>query len=265
MIEEYVIKDGLKYCPKCNKPLEKRFPDTIFGKEFKVHIMCDCEREAYETEQRERADRERQEELERNRSICFHEKKMLDWIFANDDGSTPHLDKAKAFVDNLPEIRNRGAGLLLWGGVGTGKTYMAGCIANALLDQGKKVLMTDFVSITNISAFSIQKYTASLSVYDLLIIDDLGAERRTEFALQNVFDVVNRRWESGKPLIVTTNLDLDVLKNAEDITMKRIYDRVLAMCTPVFINGPSKRKDIAEDKRLFYKSIFSKKGDEVDE
>ncbi|MBR1572096.1 MAG: ATP-binding protein [Lachnospiraceae bacterium] len=91
-------------------------------------------------------------------------------------------------------------GLILFGGVGSGKTYMAACIANALLDQGKRVLMKDFAEISNISVFDSEEYMKSLSQYDLLILDDLGAERRSEFALQNVFNAVNRRWESGKPL-----------------------------------------------------------------
>mgnify|MGYP002601031212 FL=1 len=98
--------------------------------------------------------------------------------------------------------------MLLWGNLGSEKTYMAASIANALLEQEKKVLMTDFTRICNISKFDAEEYVKSLDSYALLIIDDLGAEQDSKFALQNIGNVINRRLTSGKPFIVTTNLDL---------------------------------------------------------
>ena len=135
---------------------------------------------------------------------------------------------------------------------------MAACIANALIDQEKRVLMTDFASISNISVFDSAEYVRSLSSYDLLIIDDYGAERNSQFALQNVFDVINRRWESGKPLIVTTNLELDAIRTSSegDITRARINDRLLEMCKPIYIVGESKRRESGKQKMGVLKEIF---------
>ena len=84
---------------------------------------------------------------------------------------------AKRYVENWQEMRKNGHGLLLWGGVGSGKSYMAACIANALIDQEKRVLMTDFASISNISVFDSAEYVRSLSSYDLLIVDDCSTDR----------------------------------------------------------------------------------------
>jgi DNA replication protein DnaC len=67
----------------------------------------------------------------------------------------------------------------------------------------------------------------------LLVFDDLGAERGTEFAREQVYNVVNARWESGRPFIVTTNLTLQEMQNEEQMVLKRIYDRVLDVCRPV--------------------------------
>ena len=67
----------------------------------------------------------------------------------------------------------------------------------------------------------------SLGDYDLLIIDDLGAERSTEYAMEQMFSIVDSRYRSGKPLIVTTNLKLDELKHPPDLAHARIYDRIL--------------------------------------
>ena len=82
----------------------------------------------------------------------------------------------------------------------------------------------------------------------LLIIDDLGAERSTEYAVENVFNVIDRRYRTGKPLIITTNLHIDTMRNETSIDKKRIYDRVFEMCVPVQMKGTSKRKASADNK-----------------
>ncbi len=80
------------------------------------------------------------------------------------------------------------------------------------------------------------------SSFDLLILDDLGAERKSEFALQNVFNVEDRWWSSEKPMIVTTNLTPEEMEKRQDQAMERIYDRIFGRCTPVSVTGPSQRR-----------------------
>lgn len=152
--------------------------------------------------------------------------------------------------DSFSEMIHKSAGLLLWGDVGTGKTYMAACIANALIEQEYTVKMTNFATIINDLFASEDKneYTESLMRCSLLIIDDLGAERSTEYAVENVFNVIDRRYRTGKPLIITTNLHTDNMMNETSIDKKRIYDRVFEMCAPVQMKGVSKRKMSADNK-----------------
>ena len=75
---------------------------------------------------------------------------------------------------------------LLWGDVGTGKSFIAGCIANALLDKGVPVIMTNFArllnKLTDMYAGDRNAYIDSFNRYQLMIIDDLGIERNSEFA-----------------------------------------------------------------------------------
>lgn len=92
------------------------------------------------------------------------------------------------------------------------------------------------------------EYIDALAGYELLIIDDLGVERNSEYALGIVFSVIDRRICSGRPLIVTTNLPLKELKNETMLEKKRIYDRILEMCTPIYVGGTSKREKIANMK-----------------
>ncbi len=142
-----------------------------------------------------------------------------------------------------------GSGLLIWGDVGTGKSFFAGCIANALLEKGVPVLMTNFSRILNtLTGMHFEdrnQFINNLNRYSLLIIDDLGIERNSDFALEQVFNVIDSRYRSKKPLIITTNLTLSELNNAADIAHKRIYDRILERCIPVRINNRNIRQDNA--------------------
>lgn len=238
------------YCEVCGEPLEKMIPGgPVLGMD-RFPVKCLCPRTKYEKEERERKAREYAEIVSRNRMICFKDKTMYDWNFDHDDGTVSLMKLARKYVDSFPEMIHKSAGLLLWGDVGTGKTYMAACIANALIEQEYTVKMTNFATIINDLFASEDKneYIECLMRCSLLIIDDLGAERSTEYAVENVFNVIDRRYRTGKPLIITTNLHIDTMRNETSIDKKRIYDRVFEMCAPVQMKGVSKRKASADSK-----------------
>lgn len=85
---------------------------------------------------------------------------------------------------------------------------------------------------------------------------NLGVERSSEYALENIFSVIDWRYRSGKPLIITTNLPLAQLKQETKIEKKRIYDRILERCIPVKIDGASRREAIANDNMQTMKNIL---------
>ena len=154
--------------------------------------------------------------------------------------NSPQSEKAYEYTLHFPEMLEKGIGLLLWGDIGTGKTFLAGCIANALLDQCIPVMMTTFGRILNTLTGMFQEDRNGY-IDSLLIIDDLGMERSTEFALEQVFNVIDTRYRSKKPLIVTTNLTLNELKNPCGLVRSRIYDRILEVCVPLKISSQNIR------------------------
>ena len=139
------------------------------------------------------------------------------------------------------------------------KVFLAGCIANALMDQEVPVRMTNFARILNElnSSFSGRNDVVdNLCRYPLLIIDDFGMERGTEYALEQIYNIVDSRYRSRKPLIVTTNLTLDEIRHPQDTTHARIYDRLLEMCVPISCIGVSFRKENAQEKLERLKSLI---------
>ena len=137
--------------------------------------------------------------------------------------------------------------------------------ANALLDQDVPVLMTNFPTILNrlTGMFSEDRseFIASFDEYDLLIIDDLGVERSTEYAMEQMFFVIDSRYRSRRPMIITTNLKLSELKNPPDLAHARIYDRILERCAPILFDGKNFREENAGVTRQAAKDIVNSKHD----
>lgn len=240
---DYVGEDGLLYCGKCNTRKQTRI--SVLGKEKTPFCLCKCEAEKRDREEEERKRIEFERRVNEHRRIGFPESDMQYWTFENADGSNEKIiNAAKNYVANFGEFRENGKGLLLFGTVGTGKTYIAACIANALIDKGYPVLMTNFARIANTVSGMFegkQEYYDSLNRFPLLILDDLSAERKTEYMQEIVFNVIDSRYRANLPLIITTNLTSEELKHPSDISYQRTFSRLLEMCLPVKVEGKDKR------------------------
>ena len=136
-----------------------------------------------------------------------------------------------------------------------GKTFAAACIANQLIDRGIPAMITSFPRILS-AGYDKQDIIDQMRYYPLLVIDDLGAERNSDYALETVYMVIDERYKSKKPLIVTTNLTLDEICNPKNMAYQRIYDRVLEMCAPLVFRGDSIRRRKAKEQLSFVKSVL---------
>lgn len=249
--------DGLLYCNRCHTARQCKI--EIFGKVKTVNCLCQCMAVERDRREEERKQKEYMTRVMSNRSVGFPDKELMNCTFATDDGSTPVIANAmQAYVDNFSEFRKSGKGLLLYGDVGTGKTFYAACIVNALIDKGYPCLMTNFSRLTNQIAGmweGKQEYIDSLRMFDLVAIDDLGVERDTEYMNENVTTIIDSLYRAKVPMIITSNYTPKQLTDDCEIRKKRVYDRMLERCHPVMVNGASRRKtmgrhDFAEMNKL---------------
>lgn len=245
-INEYLAPDGVYRCRVCQQPTRTKIHIPGYG-DFEPPITCDCDKAA----EAARKERERLEEIDRKRRICFNQAAMRSWSFENDDRSNAKLSDAMLrYAVNFPHFLKEGKGLLLFGPVGTGKSFYAACIANRVIEMGYSAKMTNFATLTNDLQGMNEgrnQYIEDLNRYGLLIIDDLGAERKSEYMQEMVFNIIDSRYRSGLPMVITTNLSGEEIKKPENTSYARIYDRLLGCCFPQEITGPSRRKKELRD------------------
>jgi DNA replication protein DnaC len=210
--------------------------------------MCVCRTAEREKE----SDKKRLKAIEENRKFALPYDKYREMTFANSDVK---LTFAEKYVDKWDSIKKDNVGLYLHGGTGSGKTYIAAAIANALVDKGEWVYMHNMAAMSSMLRDNFNGGHAELmhraTTANLFIIDDFGTECTTEYALQNTYELIEARVESAKPMIVTSNTNPSVLAGAADIKLQRLYSRLTAL-HPIAVTGVDRRKEVTKDK---YKQI----------
>lgn len=245
------------YCGICRTPKEMILPPP-FGQ--KVRCLCRCAQEKQASEERQRRKQEEADKVGRLRAGGIASPELRKAVFACDDGTNPEvMAKLRRYAENWEKMEEANCGLLLYGAVGTGKSFGAACVANYLIDRNIPVFMGNLGGLLNDLHCAPDKnaYIRNLMAYPLLIIDDFGIERQTEYAQEQVYHLINERYLSGKPMIVTTNLSETYLRRETDLTKRRIFDRVLEMCPPLCVRGANRREAKTNAKRMEAASILA--------
>ena len=241
--------ENIPKCKYCGRPYILNKHTDIYPESWKDKIKyipaCDCLEKVmkYELEQREKEDdKERQaNRLKKYKDISVIDKKLLNANFITAEKDN-HIRLCQKYAEKFVKIGTAPQGLLLHGSVGTGKTFASACISNYLMENGKTVL------VMNLGLYLIKlkkewdEAESNVLDYvkrcDLLVIDDFGVEKITEFVLDKAFALIDTRYRAEKPLIITTNLSLNEITEKFD---SRISDRLQEMCYPLRVEGQSKR------------------------
>lgn len=254
----------MKKCKTCNKEYIPN-PDLEVLKSFmsasQIDILklipnCDClmlqaklESERMEKElQRERLNNK----IKKYKDISIVDSKFKEATFDIADMSDKHMVVMKKYGASFI-TKDTNMGIMLYGDVGTGKTYASACLSNYLMDNGKTVLALSLNNYINKLkrewAEAEKDVLEHVANCDLLVIDDFGSEKKTEWVLEKVFTLIDTRYRSKKPMIITTNLNFNTDRSKCEISKTfsidgkdRIKDRIKEMCYPIPVKGESKRQ-----------------------
>lgn len=230
--------DGLLYCSSCDTPIQCK--QVLLGKEYLMPCLCSCELEKRDHTEREFKKRLKIEEIKRRRSTLLTLPKYHDMTFEKSDTTKKFTTN---YVTNFEKYKTENLGLLLWGNRGTGKTFDAACIANALIDKGYSAFMATINHMTeNLGKFEHRaEFKQHIIRFDLVIIDDFGTDRGSDYTHELIYNIIDIRACSCKPMIITTNLSPKEMADCEDLKSARIYDRILECCHPIAYDGASRR------------------------
>lgn len=135
-------------------------------------------------------------------------------------------------------------GLILCGSYGTGKTHLAAAIVNEVTDQGVSALFNTYIGHLEaikkeFGSNNERTYLDKMYEVELLVLDDVGKERISEWSESVMFDVINNRYENMRPILITTNLNA---KQLEEYFGGAVYSRLIEMCNMVVTHGKDHRR-----------------------
>lgn len=245
-IEDDYSLDGILFCGKCHTPKEILIP--VGEQTMLVKCLCTCATE-------------RRDKLEEHQRIQAIQDMKADWIHYTGETAIEKIfpSKAQRVAENtlakLDVIIEKGLSMVLRGGTGCGKTMAAGIIANAALSKGYRVYMATVGDmISQLYAEETRtKLENRLRTFDLVVIDDLGSERQTQYGISSAFNIVDMRVQTGKFTIITTNLRVET---REDIDYQRIMSRISSFVV-VNCGNEDYREGQGKEKRAQFKELIT--------
>jgi DNA replication protein DnaC len=177
----------------------------------------------------------------RYRAISFEHSDVIDI----ERRCPTQVREIRHFATAIGSNLDAGRGLWLTGGSGTGKTALAMIVSKAAIDAGRTVAIYSCPRLLSVIRESIDREEGVLSILDTLVgvdllhIDDLGAEHRTEWVLEQLYTIINGRYEDERSTIVTSNLGSDEL--AEQLG-ERIVSRLEGSCEILPFYGADARR-----------------------
>jgi DNA replication protein DnaC len=179
------------------------------------------------------------------RTVSFDAPPISD--MARDPRWAPVCKAVKDYVAGIEERLDEGEGLWLMGDVGTGKTTLAMLVSKAAVEAGRTVAIYSLPRLLSrirrtydaeTGEQSYLEFFRRLTEVDLLHIDDLGAEKRSDWVLEQLYAIINERYESQRSVMVTTNLDQAAL---EEQIGPRTVSRLVEICEQLPLYGDDMR------------------------
>lgn len=249
-----ISSDGIPFCSICGESLVEaveafRDVDSNFYIPAQhLRRSCKCQREEEAIKNAEKGNAEKSMAIWEKERYCFRNAKRLVGLTMPNNTPAPLVRAIEAYISEwkllpgeyVPRKEFPDYGLCLWGNNGTGKTTLAAVIANAILSKGDTAKDVQcgfdvaFLRAGNmIAAMSNdrdrEENVEAIQFPHLLVIDDVGADSMTDTKRALLYEVLDTRELSGKPMIVTTNIPKSALDNPRDDLEQRIFSRLKSL------------------------------------
>lgn len=261
---EYIGDDGLIHCTECGEP-KQELPEAYSGcayhliQQNAMPRLCRCERDKADADRARIVADEIARRTASTRKECFGKSRYINATFKSSDDDSEQYGKCLAYAEEFRQIKPDG--LLLYGAVGAGKTHLAACVANRVIDDGFRAKFTSVSSLSGMvtAAYGNINVLDSLLDYDLVVIDDLGTERADERTAERLFYIVDLLIDNDVAMVITSNLDLKAIADAEQPGY-RTYSRILGACIRLkAFDGADRRKVLGMDKAKRFKQILDER------
>lgn len=236
--------DGVLVCGQCGKPKQ-----IDYGNGVKFDVIHEHQLERLNEKKLNAI--EIVERKQRWRRACFagefvELERECRLSRADVDTQPEALDAVERFVKTMYEnkAKKMGRGLLIYGFDGRGKTFIAGCLCNELLDKGFRAIMT---STRRLRSQVDEKFGSRnamldwLCGHDVVALDDIFADKNTDTGREFVFDVIDALYKRRVPVIATTNMSKNYMMNPSDADKPSIV-RLKERCEKLELTGRNRRQ-----------------------
>ena len=241
---------SVKTCPECGFDIEP-FISTVTGRIF--YPVCPCEMEEDRLQRERLVGQRKTAKLESLFESCTIGEAMTVAGFENfieRPGAEAAHAAALEYAGDLPGKLEAGQGLIIVGPPGCGKSHLVSAAAqrakeagySVLYERAPKLLMRLRAAYNSQSSACELEMIEALGRVDLLVIDDLGAEKRTDWSEQTIYTIIDERYSSSRATMITTNLSLEEL---EEKVGCRTMDRLIGSCRIVENCASSYRQERA--------------------
>lgn len=242
----YEGEDGLLYCTKCHTLRVTK--DIIQGFGKRMPVPCECMKEEKRKMEEQEEYFRKMEIVDRLRTASLLGERYKDTTFEKTDldvneGFLKAYNRCKKYCDISKEALEKGYGIYIYGESGTGKTHLTACICNELINKYQQCLFTNFFEIAKLIRSTWNKNAQAevlikkICEIDFLFIDDLGTEilkknGEDNWLQEQVFDIINKRYNNKKPTIFSSNYSLNELITDRGM-MQKTVDRIMEMSTAI--------------------------------
>lgn len=238
-------RDFIEICPTCGEKIYHTYNNLEGAAKIDFYTQCDCKDKIYEQEALKKIQDNFKEIIRINKEQCGFKQRDVDEVKSPFKTHKGNINAYNAIINYGDKFsKDVKVGFYIFGPTGVGKSLLAKKAMTKVLNKGFSAYITNPPQLLNdirkeMNEFKNDTLMKCIDV-DLLVIDDFGTEKGTDFQLEKLFMILESRWKEYKPIIFTSNLSLDEISRKYN-DKERLYSRICGTCNIIDVDGKDMR------------------------